>query len=29
MNALIRRLSPEDASAQQVYRAILATDFRA
>lgn len=29
MNALIRRPSPEDASAQQIYRAILATDFRA
>src|SRR6478736_3730574 len=29
MNAPIRRPSPEDASAQQVYRAILATDFRA
>jgi predicted phage terminase large subunit-like protein len=29
MNAPIRPPSPEDASAQQVYRAILATDFRA
>ena len=29
MNAPIRLPSPEDASAQQIYRAILARDFRA
>jgi predicted phage terminase large subunit-like protein len=29
MNAPIRPLSPENASPQQIYRAILATDFRA
>ena len=29
MNAPIRRPSPEEASARQVYRAILTTDFRA
>jgi hypothetical protein len=29
MNAPIRPPSPEDASPQQIYQAILATDFRA